>query len=121
MRATSPFFIARKRVVNVLELAAAADHVVEIETPLQVEIDVTRHVHAEAVRAHIAALHLALREQLGAVDFDFLADRNHADDGRGAARLDTFEALLGELLHTHRLEGVIDATAGQFANRFDRV
>src|SRR6186713_2592950 len=81
--------------VDLLELAAAGDHLVELQTPLPVQLDVAGHVDLEAIRAHAAALDLLLAEEHGAVELDLLAHRDHADDGGGAARLDAVEALLG--------------------------
>src|SRR5580700_8783047 len=106
-------------VVDVFEFAALADHVVEVEAALQIEIDVLRHVDAEAVRAHVGALQFALGEKHVAVDFDLLADGDHADDGRGAAGLERVECLLGGFFETDRFERVIDAAAGHLSDFLD--
>ena len=121
VRATSPAFIARNASFTSSSLPRRDDHVVEVEPPLQVEIDVPRHVDAEAIRAHQRALDSPLGEQLGAVDFDLLPHRDHPDDGRGAARRERVEALLGGLLEPDRLERVIDAAVGQLLDRLDRI
>src|SRR5438874_3934169 len=81
-------------VVDVLELAAAGDHLVELQSALAVELDVAGHVHLEAVGAHAAALNLLLAQEHRAVQLDLLPDRDHADDGGGAARAEAVEALL---------------------------
>src|SRR6185437_12348578 len=87
--------------VYVGQLSAPRDHIVQVEAALLVEIDIPQHVDAEAVGSHVGALDFALGEELRPVELDLLADRNHADDGRGAARLDAIEAFLGEFLESH--------------------
>src|SRR5205085_6386231 len=103
--------------VHVLELAAAADHLVELQPALAVELDVAGHVDLEAVAAHAAALDLLLAQEHRPVELDLLPDRDHADDRRGAARLDAVEALLGRDLEPDRLERVVDAAARHRADR----
>src|SRR5215207_6697485 len=51
-----------KRLVDILQAAAPRDHLVELEAALAVVVDVSRHVHLEAVRAHAAALHFFLAQ-----------------------------------------------------------
>ena len=60
--------------VDVLELAATRDHVVEVEAALLIELDDARHVDAETVRAHEASLDALLVQQREAVDVDLLAE-----------------------------------------------
>src|SRR5262245_14985353 len=110
-----------KRLVDVLEAATARDHLVELELPLTIQFDVARHVDLEAVRAHGAALDLLLAQERRAVELDLLADRDHADDRRGAARTQTLEHLLGRLLEADRLERVVYAGAREFADRLDGI
>src|SRR5262245_43161602 len=105
-----------ERLVHVLELAATADHLVELQPSLAVELDVARHVHLEAVAAHAAALDLLLAQEHGPVELDLLADRDHPDDGRRAAGTDAVEALLGRDLQTDGLEGIIHASVGHRAD-----
>src|SRR5271156_3900211 len=71
--------------VDVLEFAAARDHVVEVEPSLLIELDDARHVDAEAVRAHEASLDALLVQQREAVHVDFLPNRNHSDNRGDAA------------------------------------
>src|SRR5262245_55135630 len=110
-----------KRLVDVLEAATARDHLVELELPLTIQFDVARHVDLEAVRAHGAALDLLLAQERRAVELDLLADRDHADDRRGAARTQTLEHLLGRLLEADRLERVVHAGARELADRLDGI
>src|SRR5271163_983019 len=111
-----------ERFVHVFELVMLADHVVEVKPPLQIEIDVLRHVDAEAIGTHVAALQLALGEEHVAIELDLLPDRNHADDGRGAARLHRVESLFGGDLEPNRFKGIVDAaTASQLFDFLDRV
>src|SRR5215831_17226509 len=49
--------------VDVLQAAAAGDHLVEHEAPLAVELEVAGDVGTEGVRAHAARLEAALRPQ----------------------------------------------------------
>src|SRR5438270_6452469 len=93
--------------VNILQFASLADHVVEIKAPLKVVIDVTRHIDAETVASHHGSLDLSLGQEHRTVEFNFMADRNHPDDRRGATRLDTLKALLSELCDTDSFEGVV--------------
>ena len=97
---------------HVLQLAAAADHIVEIQPALQVVVDVARHIDAETVATHHCALDLALGQEHRPVELNFMTDRNHSDDRRGAAGLDALEALLCQLGNTDRLEGVINPPLG---------
>src|SRR5689334_23906588 len=50
-----------KRLVEVVEVPAAADHLVEEQPALAIELEVPGDVDAEAVRAHARRLHPALR------------------------------------------------------------
>src|ERR1051325_5363918 len=74
-----------ERLVDVLELAPARDHLVEHEPALPVELDVARHVDLEAVAAHAAALDLLLAEEHRPIELDLLPHRDHPDHGGGAA------------------------------------
>src|SRR5271155_2637778 len=80
-----------KRLVDVLQLAAPADHAVEVEAALTVVVEVTWHIDPETVGTHDGTLNLALGQETGAVELDFLSDRNHSNDGRGAAHFEAFE------------------------------
>src|SRR5436309_6953831 len=53
-----------ERLVHVFETAFLRDHLVELQPALQIKVEIARHVHAEAVRAHHAALQLLLRQKL---------------------------------------------------------
>src|SRR2546427_6628590 len=44
-------FHGAKRLVDVLQAATARDHLVELELPLAIQLDVARHVDLEAVRS----------------------------------------------------------------------
>src|SRR3989454_529420 len=104
-------------VVDVLETATAGDHLVQAQKPSLVEVDVLRHVDLETVRAHAAALDALLPEEHAALELNLLADGDHADHGRGSARPDALEGLLGGFLEADRLEGVLDAAVGQLADQ----
>src|SRR6185503_6984673 len=93
--------------VDVLQLAAPGDHLVELQPALAVELDVARHVDLEAVAPHAAALDLLLAEEHRPVELDLLPDRDHADDGRGAAGAEAVEALLGGDLEADGLERIV--------------
>src|SRR6266436_7818720 len=110
-----------ERLVDVLELAPARDHLVEHEPALPVQLDVVRHVDLEAVAAHAATLDLLLAEEHGSVELDLLPHRDHADHGRGAARADAVEALLGRDLEADALERVVDAASGEGADLLHRI
>src|SRR5437763_14753553 len=58
--------------VHVLELAAAADHLVQLQPALAVELDVARHVDLEAVAAPAAALDLLPPQEHRPVELDLL-------------------------------------------------
>src|SRR5690348_9960518 len=108
-------------VVDLLELAPATHHLVELQPALPIELDVARHVDLEAVAAHAAPLDPLLAQEHRAVELDLLADRDHADDRRGAARPDAVEALLGRDLQPDRLERVVDAAVRHRADLLHRV
>src|SRR5258708_39975523 len=72
-------FHRTKRLVHVFELQPLADHVVEIQPALQVEIDIAWHIDPEPITTHHRTLNLALGEELRSVELDFVADRNHSD------------------------------------------
>src|SRR5439155_22132282 len=95
-------------VVHILEAAASRDHLVEAKQAPLVEVDVPGHVDLEAVRAHAAALDALFPAKHAALELDLLADGDHADHRRRPARADAFEGLLGGLLQTDGLEGVLD-------------
>ena len=62
-----------------------------------------------------------LHEQLEPVDLDPLAERDHADHRCGAALAQHVERLLRGRDQTDRLEGVIDATAGELEHGTDGI
>src|SRR6266540_745426 len=107
-----------EELVHVLELAAAGDHLVQLEAALPVQLDVARHVHLEAVGAHAAALDLLFAEEHGAVELDLLPDGNHAHHGGGPPGAYAVEALLGGDLEADGLEGVVHAAVRQITNGF---
>src|SRR5690348_16398646 len=72
--------------VDLLELELPGDEVIEFELALQVELDETRHVDAEAIGAHEGALDLTLPEEVWAMQLDLGADRYHPNNGGRAAR-----------------------------------
>ena len=86
-----------------------------------VELDQARHVDAEMVGAHRRALDLALAQEIEAVQLDLLAERDHADDGRGAAGRQHRKGLLGGFLAAQHLEGMMHAAAGEFAHLLHHV
>src|SRR5262249_36627524 len=93
-----------ERLVDVLEPASPRDHLGQPQEAALIEVDVLRHVDLETVRAHAAALDALLAQEDAALELELLADRDHADDRRGAARADALEALLGRFLEPDRLE-----------------
>src|SRR3990172_5746970 len=105
--------------VHVLQAAAHRDHLVQLQAPLVVELDVARDVHLEPVGAHAAALDLPLPQEAGAVKLNLHADGYHADDRRRAAGAQAVEALLRRLLQPDRLERVVDAARRHVADRPD--
>src|SRR5262249_27044753 len=106
--------------VDVIQAAAARDHLIETQAALHVEIDVARHVDAEAVGAHHAALEFAAEEH-APIQLQHLADGHQTDHRRRAFDADRLEALGHGLLQANRLERVVDAAAGHLANRLHRV
>src|SRR6266446_2407090 len=110
-----------ERLVDVLELAPAGDHLVEHEPALPVQLDVVRHVDLEAVAAHAAALDLLLAEEHRPVELDLLPHRDHADHGGGAAGPDAVEALLGRELEPDALEGIVHPATGERADLLHRI
>src|SRR6185437_13028477 len=91
-------FHRAKRFVNIFQTTAARDHFVEFEPSLEIEVDVAWHVLAETVRAHRRALDLLFREERWAIELDFGAHGDHADDRGRAAGRKHFERLLGGAL-----------------------
>src|SRR4051794_32830783 len=53
--------------VDLLELDPRRHHLLQVQAALQVELDQARHVGAEAVRSHHAALDAALAQEVDAV------------------------------------------------------
>jgi hypothetical protein len=103
-RAISPGLHPGERRVDLFERDAGRDHVVEVELALEVHVDVAGHVDAEPVRSHVGALDLLLGQEREARQLDAVADRDHADDGGAASRLQHAEGLLGGDLEADRLE-----------------
>src|SRR2546427_10324221 len=98
-----------KRFVDVVEPAAARDHLVEQEAPLAIELEVAGDIDAETVRAHPRGLHPALRANRHPRELDLRVRRQDADDGGGAPDGETLDGLAYEGRVPHGLEGVIDA------------
>src|SRR2546430_9197660 len=73
-----------ERLVDVVEPPPAADHLVEQESPLAVELEAERDVDAEAVGAHPRRLHPTLRADGHPGEFDLRVRREDSDDGRRA-------------------------------------
>src|SRR5690349_3103630 len=65
--------------VDLREADPRRHHLGQMQPALQVELDQPRHVGAEAVRSHHAALDAALAQEVDAVQLDLRADRDHAD------------------------------------------
>src|SRR5690349_15641229 len=72
--------------VDVVEGDAARDELVKLQAATEIEVDVARHVDAEAVGPHVGALDLLFVQEFGAGELDPLPLRDHADD-RGCAAL----------------------------------
>ena len=99
----------------------ARDHVVEMQFAGEVELDISGHIHSEPVRTHVRSLEFLLSQEFGTVNFDHGTDGNHPDNGGTAARPDHLECLLRGYFETDGLKGIVDATAGQFANGLNGV
>src|SRR5437667_351018 len=91
--------------------------------PIQdpVALSVAAHGPNPFLRHCRSPLPAHLAEEDAALELELLADRDHADHRRGAARPDALEGLLGGLLEPDRLEGVLDAAVGQLTDGLDRV
>ena len=111
LRTVLPAFIAAKPSLISDSFSLAEIQSSRCSLSAHVELDQPRHVDAEMVRAHRRALDLALAQEIEAVQFDLLAERNHADDGRGAAGRQHRERLLGGLLAAQHLERMMHAAA----------
>src|SRR5436305_14901664 len=84
-----------------------------------VELDEPRHVDAELVGAHRRALDFSVAQEIEAMQLDLLAERDHADDGRGAAGPQHCERLLRGLLAAQHFERVMYAAIGDTAHPLD--
>jgi hypothetical protein len=108
-------------VVHVLELAGARDQLVELEAALPVQLDVGRHVEAEAIGAHPATDQLLLADELACGKIETCVGREEADQDGGTRFADGCEGLLGRELVADGLEGVVDAARNDLANRRDGI
>src|SRR5688572_28628656 len=110
-----------ERLVDVLEPAAARDHLVELEPPLAVELDVARHVDLEPVAAHAAALHLLLAKESRTVELDLLPDRDHTDDGGRSSWPEAVECLLRGFFEPDGFECIVHARPRELPDGLDRI
>src|SRR5258707_14081684 len=92
-----------------------------MELAAHVELNETGHVDAEMVRAHRRALDLALAQEIETVQFDLLAERNHADDGRGAAGREHRKGLFRGFFAAEHLEREMHAPTGEIAHLLHHV
>jgi hypothetical protein len=113
VRVTSPSIHRAKRLIDVLERRAPADHVVEIQAALPIEIEILGHIEMEAIRAHKAALEPLLYEQMPRLEFYLLIRRNCADQRGETARRKAIDTLLEHARIPDRIEGIIDAAVAQ--------
>src|SRR6185295_9753179 len=74
-----------------------------------------------AIGSHRGALDLALAQEVEAVQLDFLAEGDHADDGGGAADGEHLEGLLGRRLGAEALHGMVHAAAREVLDALDRI
>src|SRR5216683_2005085 len=74
-----------ERLVDVVEAAAAGDHLVEQQPALAIEVEVPGNVDAEAVAAHAGGLYPALGTDGHPGELDLRVGRQDPDDRRGAA------------------------------------
>ena len=103
-------------------VAAPADHRIQIQPSLAIELQIVRNVGAELVRSHARGLHLALRPDRHPRKLDRRIRRQHADDGRGAAHRQALDRLAAQRRDSHRLERMIDTQPlGQRAHRLHRI
>src|SRR5579862_5076715 len=98
-----------KAFVDLLELDLGGDPVVEMQLAAEVKLDQPRHVLAEVVRAHRRALHALLAQEVGAVQFDLGAERDHADDGGNTTGAEHGKRLLRGDLGAEHLERILHA------------
>src|SRR6266567_8862520 len=97
-------------IVHTLERQAGRDHLVEAEETPPVELEVARHVDAEAVRAHHAAEDRLLAEhEVRARQLDVRARRHDADHDDRAALARHAHRLADRRRQPDRLEGVVAA------------
>src|SRR4029453_17063168 len=102
-----------ERFVDVAEPAATADHLVQHQAALAIELQVARNVRAKPVAAHARGLHLALRPDRHPRELD-LRVRGHDTHDRGRAPDgEALDGLPDERGVTDRLEGVIDPRAAR--------
>src|SRR6266567_4587011 len=72
-----------------------------------VELDEPRHVDAKIIGAHRRALDFSFTQEIKAMQLDLLAERDHADNGRGAAGCQHRKRLLRGLLAAQHFERVM--------------
>src|SRR3989449_1078232 len=111
-----------ERVVDVVEPPPAADHLVEQESPLAVELEVERDVDAEAVGAHPRRLHPTLRADGHPGELDLRVRREDTHDGRRAPDRQTLDGLPHQSRVPDGLEGMVHPCAsGERADGLHRV
>src|SRR6185503_17331045 len=88
------------------------DHLVELERAGQVQVDVARHVEAEAVRSHHAAEYrLFAQDDVGAGQLDVRSGGHDAYHDRRAALARHAHGLADRRRKTDRLERVVHTAA----------
>src|SRR5690348_6086629 len=68
-----------ERLVDVLETSAPAHHVVQVQPPLAVEVEISRHIDMETIGAHEAAPDLLFDVEMTGEQFNLLTRRNRPD------------------------------------------
>src|SRR6266702_5691398 len=74
-----------KALVDLGQFQLRRNPVLEMQLAAHVELDEPRHVDAKMIGAHRRALDFSFTQEIKAMQLDLLAERDHADNGRGAA------------------------------------
>src|SRR5258706_15579308 len=108
-------FHGGKALVDLGQFQLRRNPVLEMQLAAHVEFDQPRHVDAEMVGAHRRALDFSFAQEIKAMQLDLLAERDHADDCRGAAGGQHRKRLLRGLLAPEHFERVMHPTTRELA------
>ena len=104
-----------------VQIHALADHGIEVELALAIELQIVGGVDVKTVGAHQRAGEGLLQVEMARFQGEALTPGNGPHDHRLAPRGQAVEALGGQGGVAHRVEGVVHPAAAHALDLFDRV